>query len=130
MMTEEPGTAILFRQLTNPPPPVGHLVDDDVPEVLWQVEFWEPCALPGFGRGFPSAVAWVRAWATDDPESTSIAADLLFILVEDSARRNGIATKLLTACDAKWEDFCVGRAAISEHGEAFLKKWYQSRRNR
>jgi hypothetical protein len=109
---------IFFRRLTDPPPPPGHMGRETV---MWAAEYWEPSGLVHFGRGFPTAVAWIKEYLNGHPQGQFVDAGVELVLVEDGARRDGIGTKLIRACRDKWSRLLITPSPNPGPGERFVK---------
>ena len=77
----------------------------------WQVEFHE-----FDGISVPVGLAWVAEYAEEYGGPT-----LLYLLVADGWRRQGIATTLIKECRKRWPHLQM-LEAISDAGEALLEK--------
>jgi GNAT superfamily N-acetyltransferase len=104
---------IIFRNLGDNVPP------ECTQDCNWQVEYHE-------GRGFPSGIAWVLA--APEPRKAGKRADakgarplVKFVLVADDSRQQGIATRLIQACQKRWANLDLG-AATSRAGLALYRK--------
>lgn len=91
------GDEILFRQLDTP------TVSWSKPGIRWAVEYWR-C-----DGGYPIAQAWVVM---------GYSPYILWLHVMEGYRREGIATRLLTAIRERWPD--VEYDAATELGERFV----------
>ena len=92
---------ILFRDTNDPRPPW-------LEPIHWQVEYWDDEAQ----QGQPNGIAFVTAGEAFQCVD--------YILVCDECRRQGIATKLVKACEERWPNIML-TDAISEMGESFLR---------
>lgn len=113
MPCERPdGSLILFRKLGNPLSPADH----DPPCVNWQAEYYAPS-----GRGFPSGIAWVKVAPKPRPKEwlSDAEGQVVFVLVADDCRQQGIAMELIKACLGRWPKVTI-TSAISDAGEALV----------
>lgn len=99
---------IIFRNLGDLLPP------GRTPNIHWQVEYYPDD--PQDDTAYPWGLAWVGLY----PERFT-GPTLLYVLVVDDYRRQGIAMRLIRACRERWPGLFLTEG-VTEAGEALLAK--------